>query len=277
MDIQGVPYIVINNKFSITGCQNEEMLKKLFIDALENKLEITKSGLIKIADDGYSTPINNNDSKKDHGKVAVKRVLVHDVFDTNSYFYIDEKTNHGFLLDPGAEPDKLIRIIKNNNWTIEKILLTHGHFDHTGAVEELYNKLNIPYFVHEKGELYLKSTHYNLSRYCERNVILNDGQYFKNGKIFSLSSNPNVQLRVIHTPGHTPDSVVFYDEYNKLAFVGDTIFKDSIGTTRYFGGNDKDLKVSILEKIFKLPEDVTLLSGHSEKTTVGREKSLYMF
>lgn len=108
-------------------------------------------------------------------------------------------------------------------------------------------------------------------------MILNDGQYFKNGKIFSLSSNPNVQLRVIHTPGHTPDSVVFYDEYNKLAFVGDTIFKDSIGTTRYFGGNDKDLKVSILEKIFKLPEDVTLLSGHSEKTTVGREKSLYMF
>ena len=213
--------------------------------------------------------------KNNMKEVTVLKVVVRDVFDTNSYFYIDSKTKHGFLIDPGAEAEKLTSIIKQNGWKIEKILLTHGHFDHTSAVEELHNALKIPYFIHRNGELFLKSTHYNLSQYCERNIILNDGKYFDDGDIISLSENPEIKLRVIHTPGHTPDSVVFYDEKNKIAFVGDTIFKMGIGNTGYPGGNAEDLKNSIMNKIFKLPAETILYTGHSEETTVATESNRY--
>ena len=213
--------------------------------------------------------------KNNTKEVAVLKVVVRDVFDTNSYFYIDSKTKHGFLIDPGAEAKKLTSIIEQNDWKIEKILLTHGHFDHTGAVEELHKALKIPYFIHKNGELFLKNTHYNLSQYCERNVVLNEGKYFDDGDIISLSENPEIKLRVIHTPGHTPDSVVFYDEKNKIAFVGDTIFKMGIGNAGYPGGNAEDLKNSIINKIFKLPAETILYTGHSEETTVATESNRY--
>ena len=208
-------------------------------------------------------------------KMLVQKVNVHDVFDTNSYFYIDEKTNSGFLIDPGAQAIKLYSIIKENNWNIESILLTHGHFDHTGAVEQLCEMLNVPYFIHKNGEQFLKSTHFNLSQYCHRNIVLNNARYFNDGDFISLKSNLDVKLQVIHTPGHTPDSVVFYDKKENIAFVGDTIFKGTIGNSEYPGGNGQELGASIINKIFTLPEETVLYSGHSDKTTVGREKARY--
>lgn len=213
----------------------------------------------------------------DLNKISVIKVPVRDVFETytNSCFYIDEKTKHGFLIDPGAEADKFLSIIKEKGWVIEKILLTHGHFDHTGAVEILNKTLKIPYVIHKNGELFLKDTHFNLSKYFKRNVVLTEAQYFNDGDIISLSSNSAIKLQVIHTPGHTPDSVVFYDENNKIAFVGDTIFKKGIGNAGYPGGNAIELQNSIINKVFTLPADTILYTGHSEETTVGEESSRY--
>lgn len=205
----------------------------------------------------------------------VDMVPVTDVFTTNSYFYIDETTRHGFLIDPGAEPQRLKQIIKDKNYVIEKILLTHGHFDHTGAVEQLCEMLNVPYFIHKNGEQFLKSTHFNLSQYCHRNVVLNNARYFNDGDFISLKSNSNVKLQVIHTPGHTPDSVVFYDKKENIAFVGDTIFKGAIGNSEYPLGCGQELGASIINKIFTLPHETVLYSGHSDKTTVGTEKARY--
>ena len=205
----------------------------------------------------------------------VDMVPVTDVFTTNSYFYIDETTRHGFLIDPGAEPQRLKQIIKDKNYVIEKILLTHGHFDHTGAVEQLYEMLNVPYFIHKNGEQFLKSTHFNLSQYCHRNIVLNNARYFNDGDFISLKSNSNVKLQVIHTPGHTPDSVVFYDKKERIAFVGDTIFKGAIGNSEYPLGCGQELGASIINKIFTFPPETVLYSGHSDKTTVGTEKARY--
>ena len=205
----------------------------------------------------------------------VEQIPVTDVFTTNSYFYIDEKTKIGFLIDPGAETLKLKTIIDENNWNIEAILLTHGHFDHTGAVDELSNMLNIPYYIHKNGEQFLKSTHFNLSQYCHRNIILNNAKYLNDGDFISIKSNLDIKLQVIYTPGHTPDSVVYYDEKENIAFVGDTIFKGAIGSSEYYGGNAQELGESIINKIFILPPDVVLYSGHSDKTTVGTEKARY--
>lgn len=204
--------------------------------------------------------------------MILKCVSVKDVLDVNAYFYISEKTNHGFLIDPGAEASTLIKEIQNNNWVIEKILLTHGHFDHIGAVDQLFNVLNIPYFIHVNGAEYLLNAGYNLSMYFGRDIILKNADYFNDGDILSID---DIHLQVISTPGHTTDSVVFYDADSKIAFVGDTIFRGSIGATHFPGGDEKKLAKSIREKIFTLPEETVLYSGHSEKTDVRTEKRRY--
>ena len=84
-------------------------------------------------------------------------------FEVNSYFLIDEDTGHGFLIDPGAQGNEIARIIQSKVWTIEKILLTHGHFDHTGGIEALQRQLGLPVYIHENGAAYLSDTCLNLS------------------------------------------------------------------------------------------------------------------
>ena len=97
----------------------------------------------------------------------------------------------------------------------------------------------------------------------------------RDGDIFQLESNPTCSLRVVHTPGHTPDSVIFYDQRHDVAFVGDTIFKGSRGNDQYPGGDGRQLLRSIREMVLTLPDQTALLSGHSEETTVGAEKRYY--
>lgn len=205
----------------------------------------------------------------------IRNIVVKDVFAVNCYFYIDDETRHGFLIDPGAQANLILQEIEENGWTIERILLTHGHFDHIGAVGEIARRLGIPYSIHRAGEKYLTDTHRNLSAYCERNVLLYDAGYFEDGDIIRLESNPSFYLKVIYTPGHTPDSVIFYSQQENFAFVGDTIFRDSPGSTQYIGGNKVDLYNSIVGRILTLPYRTILYSGHTEATSVGRERPLY--
>ena len=204
--------------------------------------------------------------------MIVKQVPVRDIIETNAYFYIDEKSKHGFLIDPGAEAEKLLKIIKDNGWTIEKLLITHGHFDHIGAVEKIAQTLHIPYLAHENGREYLPNPTYNLSAFFGDDIVLNNAEYLQDGAEITLDAAPNVKLKVIHTPGHTQDGVVYYDESNSLAFVGDTIFKHGIGRTDIPGGDYNQLQQSICNKIFTFLNNTILYSGHSEPTTVSAEK-----
>lgn len=202
----------------------------------------------------------------------IKSLLVHGYFMTNCYLFIDDKTKHSFLIDPGAEPRKIINTINNNDFIIEKILITHGHFDHTAEAERLSAALHAPIYMHEDGKRYAEDTVWNLSAECGLHVELDNVNYFKDDEVFALESNPDFKLKVIHVPGHTPDSVMFYSEKEKTAFVGDSIFSGSIGTSKYYSGNYKDLIDSVFKKILALPDDTVLYSGHSKPTTVGAEK-----
>ena len=202
--------------------------------------------------------------------MLIKRLGVCGLIKTNAYFYIDEKTKHGFLIDPGAEPDKILSDIKENQLSIDKILITHGHFDHIGAVAEVSKTLGIPYYAHQNAKQYLTDGAYNLSAYFGDEIKLSEANYFKENDEFLLSED--LKLKVIHTPGHTLDAVVFYDEKNGIAFVGDTIFKGSVGRTDVPGGDFQTLQTSIKSKILTLPDETILYSGHSEPTTVGDEK-----
>lgn len=193
----------------------------------------------------------------------------------NCYFYIDDNTKHGFLIDPGAQAEKLLKIISNRGWVIEKILLTHGHFDHMGAVEGIRDVLDIPVYAHKMSDEYLLDAERNLSSLCGSAILIKNVKYLDDGEIILLKSNPNFCLKVVYTPGHTTDSIVFYNENDNIAFVGDTIFKGSIGNYQYPGGNKRVLIKSILEKILTLPKNTILYSGHSDSTTVEIELKRY--
>lgn len=207
----------------------------------------------------------------------IAEVPVKGYFEENCFFYIDDRTKHGFIIDPGAQADRLLDLIGEKGWTIEKILLTHGHFDHMGAVDEIRDALGIPVYAHLRSDEYLLDAGKNLSALCGLPIIVRDAEYLDDGDIVSLNTDPDVALKVIYVPGHTTDSVMFYSEADHVAFVGDTIFKGSIGNYQYPGGNADDLQRSIIRQIFTLPDQTILCSGHSERTTVGDEKRRYRY
>lgn len=215
------------------------------------------------------------DVKSGEGMIA--EVPVKGYFEEKCYFYIDDATGHGFLIDPGAEAERLYRLVDQKSWVIEKILLTHGHFDHMGAINQLRKKLMVPVLAHRRSDEYLLDANKNLSALCDGAILVKNVQYLDDGDSVSLDANPQTSLKVIYTPGHTTDSVVYYSDRDKVAFVGDTIFKGSIGNYQYPGGNLMDLQRSIIERIFTLPDETVLLSGHSERTTVGTEKRRYRY
>ena len=178
------------------------------------------------------------------------------------------------MIDPGAEGQRLLSLIRREGWGIEAILLTHGHFDHTGAVNELREALGIPVYAHENSDRYLLDGEMNLSAFCVGEKVIRNVRKLREGDTVSLRDG-SCRLRVIHTPGHTTDSVVYYSEKDRVAFVGDTIFKGSYGAYHYPTGDLRAELKSIREKILTLPPDTVLLSGHSEQTTVAAEARYY--
>ncbi|MDO4536412.1 MAG: MBL fold metallo-hydrolase, partial [Clostridium perfringens] len=202
----------------------------------------------------------------------IKTLPVTGTFTTNSYFLIDTETKHGYLIDPGAEANKLLSYIKENNLIIEKILITHSHFDHIGAVNEINEALNIPVYVHEEGKKYIQNTTWNLSSSCGEHITIKATNYMKNNDVIKSETSSALTLKVIHVPGHTLDGVIFYSEDEKAAFVGDNIFYEGMGRSDFYGGDLVILVNGIINKILTLPEDTMLYPGHGRSTTVKHEK-----
>ena len=202
-------------------------------------------------------------------------VNVFGVLDENAYFFVDDSTKHGFLIDPGAQADELLKIIDERGWTIEKILLTHGHFDHIGAVNELQRKLKIPVCMSKSGDLYAKNPKMNCSIFYGNKIVLDDVTCLDDDSEIFLSSNPNFGVKLIGAPGHTLDGAIYYSSAEGVAFVGDTIFRNGCGRTDLPGGSELELMKTIREKIFTLPDETTLLCGHGEPATVADEKNFW--
>ena len=200
-------------------------------------------------------------------------VPVTGVFTTNAYFYVDDATQHCFLIDPGAESDKLLSIVRDRGLTVEKILLTHGHFDHFGAAQEIQQMLSVPICMHENGPAYTESPRWNLSESCGMPMVLDDVTYLPDGSRISLLAKPEFYLEMRYVPGHTTDGVFYYSSEEEAAFVGDSIFKNSFGLTHFYGGDKRTLMHSVVNRILTLPGNTVLLSGHTEPTTVGTEKT----
>ena len=210
------------------------------------------------------------------GLIMIRELQVQGVFAENTYFYIDDHTKTGFLIDPGAQAGLIYDVIRQNGWTIEKILLTHGHFDHMGAAELLREKLVAPIYIYPEDAKYLTDPYLNLSGNSGLPITVAHYEELYDGEIIRLKANSGFYLKVIHTPGHTPGSVTYYSPEEHVAFVGDTLYQHGPGLTNFPGGDRRKLEESIIDKVLTLPPDTVLLSGHSSPITVEQERQLLL-
>ena len=188
------------------------------------------------------------------------------VMPTNCYLILNVKENKAVVLDPGFYDEELLNFVKENNITIEFILLTHGHFDHILGANSLNAKTT---YINEKDKEMLQDSFKNAG-FVAGILKLEE---IKNLKTFKDCDEINFlkeHFKVIATPGHTKGSscFVFLDE---VIFTGDTLFKESVGRTDLYGGDSKTLKNSLL-KLKNLKKDYVILPGHGKETTLNYEK-----
>jgi glyoxylase-like metal-dependent hydrolase (beta-lactamase superfamily II) len=198
----------------------------------------------------------------------------------NIYFLIDEDTKDCVVIDPGFLPKTQLDFINEKGWKLRQIWVTHGHFDHIAGVKSLSEAFDppVPIAMHPVSFEWAKENPpdeiygVRVDEVPRVDIPLAHGIWLG---IDPQSDEKVVEVRDVS--GHNPGSVIFYCPDLKLAFVGDAIFKDSIGRTDFAGSDHQLLLKNIREQIYTLPEETVLLPGHMDTTTVGHEKRFNPF
>lgn len=189
---------------------------------------------------------------------------------TNCYFAINEETKEMLVIDPGDSAQMLAEKIKKEGLKPKAVLLTHGHFDHAMAAEELAELFGIPVYAHEAEKDTLEDSGKNVSIMIGRRDSYHADVYVRDGEVLQLAG---LELKVLHTPGHTAGGCCYYLEKEKVLFSGDTLFCQSVGRTDFPGGSMSKLVRSIKEKLMPLPDEVRVYPGHMGLTTIGTERA----
>ncbi|WP_010168070.1 MBL fold metallo-hydrolase [Candidatus Epulonipiscium viviparus] len=186
------------------------------------------------------------------------------------YLLIDD--NHdAVMVDPGDDANILLHELEAADATLKAILITHGHFDHIAAVEEIREKTGAKVIAHKEGKRYLTDPTYNLSNMIGKNISFEADMYVSANEEIKLNDS-ELTFKVLYVPGHTSDGVAFYHAATATLFAGDIIFRNSVGRTDLPGSNTLQLLEGIKSKIFKLPDATLIYPGHGLRTTVGFEK-----
>ena len=178
-------------------------------------------------------------------------------YQTNCYIVYQDDSPDCIVIDPGYEPETVLLAVKRLKKNLAAILLTHGHFDHVGAVKDLVAETDCKVYIHEY-DLALPATLTAGPLYYT--------DVYDEGDVLQLAG---LHIRVLHTPGHTPGSVCLMVEDN--LFSGDTLFRDSCGRTDLPGGNGAEIFKS-LRRLAALEGDYRVLPGHSMETTLEEER-----
>lgn len=183
--------------------------------------------------------------------------------------YIISNNGQALLIDPGAEAVRIIQFLADHRLTPVAILLTHAHFDHIGAVDQLRSQYQIPVYVHPAEKEWLMNPKLNSSSYFP----LGDVKIKPADATFDMGdmSIADFNFEVIHTPGHSPGGVTFVFEDQSTLISGDCLFRGGIGRTDLIGGDQRRLFKSI-EKLYQFPDHFSVLPGHGPETTIGYEK-----
>ena len=192
---------------------------------------------------------------------------------SNCYILWDAKKKQGVIIDPGGDEQDILKRVKELDIEIKYILATHGHFDHVGAVAPLRRELNVEFLAH-KGDFFFIEDGENAARRWGVDIeqppkpdrFIEDGEKIKFGEF---------EFEVLHTPGHSPGGVCFL--YNRMVFGGDTLFQGSIGRTDFRKGSFEDLANSIRTRLYTLPDETVVYTGHGPITTIGDEKRYNAF
>lgn len=193
--------------------------------------------------------------------------------ETNCYLVYCHETLQCAVVDPGAEAQKIFRLIAERGVTPVMLLNTHGHIDHIGANKDVKERFNIPLYIHASDEAMLENVQQSeLSFFLDAKDSPFPDKYLEEGETIKIGKS---SLKVIHTPGHSPGSVSFLGDGFLLS--GDTLFYRGVGRTDLPGGSWTELVKSIKTKILTLPDETTVLPGHGPYTSVGQEKSFNPF
>ncbi len=187
----------------------------------------------------------------------------------NVYLIVDKETERAAIIDPGFEHETFLKRAEQLGVEIKIIINTHGHADHTGKDREMKNATKADLAIHEADSHRLEENARNPPPWleidppqpCAPDILL------KGGETLSIG---DIQLKVLHTPGHTEGSICLYDREGLHLFTGDTLFAGTFGRTDLPGG-DAGKMVQSLRELSRLPAEVRVYPGHGPFTTMARE------
>lgn len=160
-------------------------------------------------------------------------------------------------------------MLSEKGFTVEAILLTHGHFDHIGGAAELKKASGTKVYALAEEKKVCRTPELNLSAQMPPVVTIEADEWLTDGQTVETAG---ISFQVIATPGHTVGGCCYYCKEGGFLFSGDTLFEESVGRTDFPTGSMSSLVRSVKEKLFVLPEDTKVYPGHGDITTIGREK-----
>lgn len=186
------------------------------------------------------------------------------------------ETGSAAIVDPGGDAEMIKQAVAAAPVTIESILLTHGHLDHVGAAAELAAHYGVPVIgPDQRDAIWLENLPEQSRMFgLPECAPLTPARWLKEGDTVAVGK---VQLEVLHTPGHTPGHIVFFDRVGRLLVSGDVIFNGGVGRTDFPQGNHQHLISAIKEKLLPLGDDVAFLPGHGPGSTLGHERKTNPF
>ena len=186
----------------------------------------------------------------------------------NCYIWADEKTKDAMVVDAPDKADEIIAFAGDKGLKITDIVLTHGHFDHILALKELKEKTGATLSVFEKTVDFMRDPVRNLAQYMNIEIPpTKPDKLLKDGDEIDFRGN---KIKVLHTPGHTEDSICLLS--GKTLLSGDTLFRLSVGRWDHPTGNMIEEINSINDKLMPLPDDTEVYPGHGPSTTIGEER-----
>lgn len=182
---------------------------------------------------------------------------------------VDSK--RGAVIDPGGDVDYILEAVAENDFVVEKIVLTHGHFDHAGGADELREKLGVKIEgPHIDDKFLLDDLVGTAARFqIEGGRNVTPDRWIDEGQTIEFA---DLSFDVYHCPGHSPGSLVYVNQEHSFAFVGDVLFRGSIGRTDFPYGDHEALIHAIQTKLLPLGDDIAFICGHGPPSTFGDEK-----